>query len=135
MILGTVISMLLVFVAQFFRVVLDYTSVEHVQFEDDDYYYYVKAVPKVKYDIGKKPKSMIMELFKKPVTKPAKKPSAGHPANGGAVNNEANTTGKAPTAAVVNTGKTLTYLYSNQLDSATAMEGKKGPEFVITITK
>ncbi|MBO5178429.1 MAG: hypothetical protein J6K15_06410 [Lachnospiraceae bacterium] len=47
MILGTVVSMLLVFVAQFFRVVLDYTSVEHVQFEDDDYYYYVKAVPKI----------------------------------------------------------------------------------------
>jgi hypothetical protein len=47
MILGTIISMLLVFVAQFFRVVLDYTSVEHVQFEDDDYYYYVKAVPKI----------------------------------------------------------------------------------------
>ena len=47
MVLGTIISMLLVFVAQFFRVVLDYTSVEHVQFEDDDYYYYVKAVPKI----------------------------------------------------------------------------------------
>lgn len=47
MILGTVISTLLVFVAQFFRVVLDYMSVEHVQFEDDDYYYYVKAVPKI----------------------------------------------------------------------------------------
>lgn len=46
-IVGTVISMLLVFVAQFFRVVLDYMSVEHVQFEDDDYYYYVKAVPKI----------------------------------------------------------------------------------------
>lgn len=47
MILGTIVSMLLVFIAQFFRVVLDYTSVEHVQFEDDDYYYYVKAVPKI----------------------------------------------------------------------------------------
>ena len=47
MILGTIVSTLLVFVAQFFRVVLDYTSVEHVQFEDDDYYYYVKAVPKI----------------------------------------------------------------------------------------
>jgi len=47
MILGTIVSMLLVFVAQFFRVVLDYTSVEYVQFEDDDYYYYVKAVPKI----------------------------------------------------------------------------------------
>lgn len=47
MIIGTVISMLLVFIAQFFRMVLDYTSVENVQFEDDDYYYYVKAVPKI----------------------------------------------------------------------------------------
>ena len=53
-IVGTVISMLLVFVAQFFRVVLDYTSVEHVQFEDDDYYYYVKAVPKIKVNMPKK---------------------------------------------------------------------------------
>lgn len=47
MIFGTIVSMLLVFIAQFFRVVLDYTSVENVQFEDDDYYYYVKAVPKI----------------------------------------------------------------------------------------
>ena len=51
---GTVISMLLVFVAQFFRMVLDYTSVEHVQFEDDDYYYYVKAVPKIDVSIFQK---------------------------------------------------------------------------------
>jgi hypothetical protein len=28
--------------------VLDYTAIEHVQFEDDDFYYYVKAVPKIK---------------------------------------------------------------------------------------
>lgn len=46
-ILGTLGSMLLVFIVHFFRVVLDYTSVEYVQFEDDDYYYYVKAVPKI----------------------------------------------------------------------------------------
>jgi hypothetical protein len=26
---------------------VDYTRIENVQFEDDDYYYYVKAVPKV----------------------------------------------------------------------------------------
>lgn len=45
--LGTLYSTLLVFAAQFFRMVLDYTSVERVQFEDDDYYYYVKAVPKI----------------------------------------------------------------------------------------
>ncbi|ABX43901.1 hypothetical protein [Lachnoclostridium phytofermentans] len=48
MILGTLISALIVIVIQFFRRVLDYTAVENVQFEDDDYYYYVKAVPKIK---------------------------------------------------------------------------------------
>ncbi len=48
MILGTLISALIVIIIQFFRRVLDYTAVENVQFEDDDYYYYVKAVPKIK---------------------------------------------------------------------------------------
>jgi len=48
MILGTLISALIVNIIQFFRRVLDYTAVENVQFEDDDYYYYVKAVPKIK---------------------------------------------------------------------------------------
>ncbi len=47
MVFGTVGSMLIVLVFQFFRLALDYTAVERVQFEDDDYYYYVKAVPKI----------------------------------------------------------------------------------------
>jgi len=47
MILGTVASGLLAVIIQFFRLTLDYTGVEHVQFEDEDYYYYVKAVPKI----------------------------------------------------------------------------------------
>ena len=47
MILGTFGSALIVLVFQFFRLVLDYTATEYVQFEDDDYYYYVKAVPKI----------------------------------------------------------------------------------------
>ena len=46
-ILGTLGSMAIVFLVQFFRMILDYMAVETVQFEDDDYYYYVKAVPKV----------------------------------------------------------------------------------------
>lgn len=46
-VVGTLLSMLVVFVVQFFRTVLDYAAVESVQFEDDDYYYYVKAVPKL----------------------------------------------------------------------------------------
>lgn len=47
MILGTLVSALIALIAQFFRLALDYTGVEEVQFEDDDYYYYVKAVPKI----------------------------------------------------------------------------------------
>lgn len=35
------------FLVQFFCFALDYEKVQHLQFEDDDYYYYVKAVPKL----------------------------------------------------------------------------------------
>lgn len=46
--LGTVGGALLAIIAQFFKGVLDYSRTEVVQYEDDDYYYYVKAVPKVR---------------------------------------------------------------------------------------
>ncbi|MCR5674264.1 MAG: hypothetical protein K6G16_01000 [Lachnospiraceae bacterium] len=46
-VIGTVLSAFLCFVLEFFFFQLDYTRTERVQFEDDDYYYYVKAVPKV----------------------------------------------------------------------------------------
>lgn len=45
--LGTIISFLLLLVLQFFVFYVDYSRTEKVQFEDDEYYYYVKAVPKV----------------------------------------------------------------------------------------
>ena len=51
---GSIISGLIVYVIQFFRLNLDYSTVEYTQFEDDDYYYYVKAVPKVKITVPKK---------------------------------------------------------------------------------
>lgn len=47
MVLGTIASAAIVYIFQFFRLILDYSAVENVQFEDDDYYYYVKAVPKM----------------------------------------------------------------------------------------
>jgi hypothetical protein len=47
MILGTLASAIIAVIVQFFRLALDYTGVENVQFEDDDYYYYVKAIPKI----------------------------------------------------------------------------------------
>ncbi len=46
-IIGTIISALLMLVLEFFAFNLDYSRTEKVQFEDDEYYYYVKAVPKV----------------------------------------------------------------------------------------
>lgn len=46
-ILGSVISLGLTVVLQFFVFSVDYSRTEKVQFEDDEYYYYVKAVPKM----------------------------------------------------------------------------------------
>lgn len=46
-IIGTIMSALIVKVIQFFEFHVDYSRTEKVQFEDDEYYYYVKAVPKV----------------------------------------------------------------------------------------
>lgn len=46
LILGTIVSVLLIKVLEFFVFNVDYSRTELVQFEDDEYYYYVKAVPK-----------------------------------------------------------------------------------------
>lgn len=46
LIVGNIISLILAFVLEFFLMNLDYARTERVQFEDDEYYYYVKAVPK-----------------------------------------------------------------------------------------
>ncbi len=46
LIVGSVVSALLIKVLEFFVFNVDYTRTEMVQFEDDEYYYYVKAVPK-----------------------------------------------------------------------------------------
>lgn len=41
-----VVSVLIVFVLQFLDNVIDYSREETLEFEDDEYYYYVKAIPK-----------------------------------------------------------------------------------------
>ena len=46
-ILGVVLAIVVGKVIEFFRLCLDYSRTEKVQFEDDEYYYYVKAVPKM----------------------------------------------------------------------------------------
>ncbi len=47
MIIGHVAAILIGIIINFFIISVDYSSTEYVQFEDDDYYYYVKAVPKM----------------------------------------------------------------------------------------
>lgn len=44
---GNAVTAAVGFVAAYFFQNLDYSRVERVQFEDDDYYYYVTAVPKI----------------------------------------------------------------------------------------
>ena len=47
LIIGVVVSLILSGIYTFFVFAVDYSRTEYVQFEDDDYYYYVKAVPKM----------------------------------------------------------------------------------------
>lgn len=47
MLAGIFLSALLALVLEFFLFSVDYSRTEYVQFEDDEYYYYVKAVPKL----------------------------------------------------------------------------------------
>ena len=46
-IIGNIFSVVIAFVTHFFVFSVDYSRTEHTQFEDDEYYYYVKAVPKI----------------------------------------------------------------------------------------
>ena len=54
MLLQIVVSAAISFVLMFFFFNLDYERTERVQFEDDEYYYFVKAVPKVYVAKGQK---------------------------------------------------------------------------------
>ncbi len=47
-ILSVLLSGTLMMVLQLYRGIIDYSRTENLQFEDDEYFYYVKAVPKVK---------------------------------------------------------------------------------------
>lgn len=44
---GSLLALAVAKVIEFFRFCVDYSRTEKVQFEDDEYYYYVKAVPKM----------------------------------------------------------------------------------------
>lgn len=46
-VLGSVVALVIAKILEFFRFCVDYSRTEKVQYEDDEYYYYVKAVPKM----------------------------------------------------------------------------------------
>lgn len=54
LVLCTFISMLIALAVDFFVFSVDYSRTEYTQFEDDEYYYYVKAVPKMSIAIPEK---------------------------------------------------------------------------------
>jgi len=51
---GMIVTILISAVVTFLMFNLDYSRIENAQFEDDDYYYYVKAVPKMTASAPKK---------------------------------------------------------------------------------
>lgn len=53
-IVGGIVSAVLALVLQLTVFSLDYSRTEYVQFEDDEYYYYVKAVPKITIAVSEK---------------------------------------------------------------------------------
>ena len=53
-VLGTLVGLLIALIVEFFVLSVDYTRTEYTQFEDDEYYYYVKAVPKMSIAIADK---------------------------------------------------------------------------------
>lgn len=47
LLIGAVLSVVVAFIFMFFAFAVDYSRTEYLQFEDDDYHYFVKAVPKI----------------------------------------------------------------------------------------
>lgn len=48
LIISILVSVVIAYIVQFFHMALDYQGTRKLQFEDDEYYYYVTAVPKYK---------------------------------------------------------------------------------------
>ena len=54
LVIGTAVSVLIALLVEFFVFSVDYSRTEYAQFEDDEYYYYVKAVPKMSIAVSDK---------------------------------------------------------------------------------
>lgn len=65
-VVGSLIGGLLAAFVQFMGCTLDYARKEYLQFEDDDYYYYVKAVPKIQVTQAERKVKSFSEREEKP---------------------------------------------------------------------
>ena len=74
-VLGSVVSLFVCLGIQFSEFNVDYTRTEIVQFEDDEYYYYVKAVPKNMLAVPEKKVKRINKQHKKVSAKQEKQVS------------------------------------------------------------
>ena len=61
LILGNLLAIVVGLILEFFLFSVDYSRTERLQFEDDEYYYYVKAVPKVSVAVPRKTVKRINE--------------------------------------------------------------------------
>ena len=70
LVLGAILGCVISFVVQVCKSVVDYSKKESVQFEDDDYYYYVKAIPKFETANKKNVKTITEDEVVEQVRKP-----------------------------------------------------------------
>ena len=90
-VIGGIVSLILAMVVEFFEFNLDYNRTEIVQFEDDEYYYYVKAVPKNVIMAPEKTVKRINKQQKNRVVRPSQK----HTVPRASMAGKANISGKA----------------------------------------
>lgn len=69
LVFGSIVALIVAEILQFFIFNVDYTRTERVQFEDDEYYYYVKAVPKNTVSLSDPKVKKIKGQEKKPLPK------------------------------------------------------------------
>ncbi|WP_026835568.1 hypothetical protein [Eubacterium xylanophilum] len=62
LLIAMLVAAILSIIVQFFRMNLNYSGVRMLQFHDDEYYYYVKAIPKIKVEAKDKTIKNIKDL-------------------------------------------------------------------------
>ncbi len=97
--LGSLLAILVAKVIEFFRFCVDYGRKEVVQFEDDEYYYYVKAIPKMTVSMSTKTVKRINSHAQS--SREASVSRSGMPAGRGAQSSRASQTSRTGGRSVV----------------------------------